>query len=109
MLFFGKMKKISIVLIVLLILDVLSTIYLLLRVPGAIEMNPILSYFGNVILAVIVSHIIAIFIIYAIDLKIRNYRDKKLRNALYMMRIVGVFYVLIVGMNVYNILYSLAL
>jgi hypothetical protein len=100
------MKKISFIIVVLLILDVLTTVYLLEMVPGTTEINPILNYFGNVILAVIISHIFAIIIVYAVDLELKKYIGKKLKVLETFLSGIAVFYLLVVSLNMYNILVS---
>jgi len=75
-----KEEKLINVTIVLLILDVITTITALYL--GAIESNPILLYFTqfglNIVTIVVISHIIAIGILHSIKLYYRKKKEIKL-------------------------------
>ena len=97
------MKKYTIVLLILLFLDVITTIYLLEYVPNTMELNPLLSQFGNVVSAVIISHIFAALVVIALDIQSLRFKEKDRQKLDIFMTFVILFYVGVVSFNSINI------
>lgn len=98
------MKKSTWVLIILLLLDMLTTVYLLKYIPYTVEINPLLNQFENVVLAVIISHIIAILLVYSIDIKTRVVEGRSKIKLDIFMTLIILFYFSIVVFNFINII-----
>ena len=97
------MKRLTVVLLVLLLLDVLTTFYLLEYIPNTMEINPLLNRFGNVILAVILTHIFAALIVVALDVHHSRLSGAEKRRLDFLMLLVIVFYTGVVTFNIINI------
>jgi hypothetical protein len=100
-----KIKRTSVLLSVLLILDVISTLVLLNLVPAAYEVNPLLNYFSNVELSVVLSHIFAIGVIYFMFSRLKKDTYESKRNGLLGLRITTFFYLIVVISNTSQLIY----
>jgi len=102
-----KIKRMSLVLSILLILDVVSTLLLLNLVPSASEMNPFLNMFSNIQIGIIFSHIFALIVVHYMNKKLMTDSLELKRFGYLSLRIVSFFYSIIVTSNFMQLFYWL--